>query len=220
VTDGGVARPLVAASQVRLDFRTDGTMGASAGCNSIGAMYELDGARLQVESGGMTAMGCDAQLHAQDEWLAAFLASGPAVAIAGERIALSSGGVVIQLLDESVANPDRPLAGTEWFVEGIRTGDAVASVPAGLTATIRLGDDGSATIDTGCNPGRTTAMIEGDQLRFEEVAMTKRACLDAASTDLERALLDVVGAPAVTWSITTDRLTLDAGGAGLDLRAG
>ena len=220
VTDNGVARPLVAATQVRLEFRADGRLGASAGCNSMGGTYQLDGARLRVEAGGMTAMGCDPALHEQDEWLAGFLAGTPAIAVAGDRIALSNGGVVIQLVDEEVARPDRPLRGTAWLVEGVRTRDAAWSVPPGGEASISIAEDGSVIVETGCNTGHATATTDGDQLRFDGLALTRRACADPSVADLERAVLAVVTAPSVRWSVDVDRLALDAGGAGLDLRAG
>ena len=220
VTDNGVARPLVAATQVRLEFRADGTLGASAGCNSMGGTYQLDGVRLRVEAGGMTAMGCDPALHEQDEWLAGFLAGTPAIAMAGDRIALSNGGVVIQLVDEEVARPDRPLRRTAWLVEGVRTRDAAWSVPLGGEASISIAEDGSVTVQTGCNTGHATATTDGDQLRFDGLALTRRACADRSVADLERAVLAVVTAPSITWSVDADRLSLDADGSGLDLRAG
>jgi heat shock protein HslJ len=220
VTERGAPRPLVAATEVRLEFRGDGTWGASAGCNSMGGAYELDRARLRFESGGMTAMGCDPALHDQDEWLADFLAGGPAVAVAGDQIALSNGGVVVQLVDEEVVNPDRPLVGTRWVVEGIRSRNGASTVPFGALATLRIADDGATIVETGCNTGRTTATVEADQLRFEELALTRRACADDDVAALESAVLAVVGAESVTWSTDVDRLTLDAGGVGLDLRAG
>ena len=220
VTERGVPRPLVGATQVRLDFQGNGVLGVSAGCNSMGGVYRLDGARLLVESGGMTAMGCDAELHAQDEWLARFLAGSPAVAVAEDRIALSNGGVVIQLVDEEVANPDTPLVGTRWIVEGVRTGDTVSSVPFGVTAALELAEDGSVVVETGCNTGRTTATTDGDQLRFTELSLTRRACADPGFADLEAAVLAVVGAPSMTWSVEVDRLGIDAGEVGLELHAG
>jgi heat shock protein HslJ len=218
VTESGVARPLVAATQVRLQFGNDGRLGASAGCNSMGGTYRLDGARLVVEAAGMTAMGCDAELHAQDDWLSGFLAGAPGLAVAGEQIALSSGGTVIQLVDEEVADPDLPLVGQRWVVAGVRTRDAVWSVPFDASASIAIAADGTVVVETGCHTGRTTATTDGDQLRFGELALTPHACREEAVVDLERAVLTVVGAPSVTWSVDADQLTLDAGGAGLDFR--
>ena len=38
--------------------------------------------------------------------------------------------------DREVADPDRPLEGTRWVVDGIVAGDAVLSIPAGVTAAL------------------------------------------------------------------------------------
>ena len=91
----------------------------------------------------MTEMGCDPALHDQDEWLSQFLGSDPQIALDGDELTLTSGGVTITLLDREVADPDLPLVGTTWTVTSIISGDAVSTVPDGAEATFEFADDGT-----------------------------------------------------------------------------
>jgi heat shock protein HslJ len=219
VTDGGAPRPLVAGTQLRLVFQPDGNLGVTAGCNHIGGTYRIEGTTLLVEAGAMTDMGCDEPRHTQDEWIVRVLTSKPTLALAGADLRLTSGTVAIHLVDREVADPDRPLTGTRWVVDSIRNRDAVSSIPAGATAEILIVEDGTVELETGCNSGSGRVATAGDQLRFSEIATTKRGCVGGAD-ELERAVVGVLGADAIAWSIEADRLTLDAGAVGLELHAG
>jgi heat shock protein HslJ len=213
----GAPRPLVAGTQIRLTFR-DGQIGASAGCNSMGGTYRLEGNVLVFEGGSMTEMGCDEARHAQDEWLVSFLASRPTLTLAGNEMTLVGDGTTIAFLDREVAEPDLPLTGTTWTVESIITGDAVSSVPEGAVATISFADDGRVEVHTGCNSGsgRFEATDDG-QLRFIDVAVTEMAC-DGPGGALEAAILPILGADSLTYAIDSGRMTIMAGDAGIDLR--
>lgn len=215
VTEDGVNRPLVADTQIRLSFR-DGQIGASAGCNSIGGTYRLEGDRLVFEGGGMTEMGCDDERHAQDDWLAEFLGSGPVVSLVGSELRLTSDGTVIALQDSEVAEPDLPLVGTVWTVDSIFSGDTAMSV-ADAVATFEFSDDGRVEVQTGCNEGSGRYEITDGSLRFIDVVVTERAC-DGAAGAMEAAVLPVLGAESLTWAIDTGNLTIMAGENGLGLR--
>lgn len=219
VSQAGTARPLAPDTQIRLTFNPDGSLGASAGCNSIGGSFRIDQGVLRVEPGGMTEMGCDPVRHAQDDWLIGFLASGPAITLAGNDLALTSGETVVRLVDREVAEPDLPLAGTLWTVDSLRDGDAVSSVPGAAPATVRIAADGTAVFHNGCNEGGAAVTIEGDQIRFTDIVTTDKLCVDAGG-DLERAVMAVLGAESLTWAIDAGRLTLDAGPIGLGLQGG
>jgi len=141
---------LVPGSRVRLDFK-DGRLGIRAGCNSMGGAYQIADGRLVIGNMASTEMGCEAALMAQDQWLAAFL-GGAAADLAGDTLTLRNGGVTMTLTDREVADPDRPLEGTHWVLDGIVAGDAVSSVPMGVTAGFTI-HDGQIEVDTGCNRG-------------------------------------------------------------------
>jgi len=219
VTDGGAARALAPNTRIRLIFNADGSLGASAGCNSIGGTYRIDNGVLRAQPGAMTEMGCDPARHAQDDWLVKFLASGPSVTLAGNDLLLEAGDTAVRLLDREVADPDLPLTGTLWTVDSVQDDDAVSSVPDGgqAQATLRIAADGSAVFNNGCNEGGARVTVDGDQIRFIDVVTTDRACPDAAGV-MEKAVMAVLGANTVTWSIEAGHLTLTAGSKSLGLQ--
>jgi heat shock protein HslJ len=215
VTDDAAPMPLVPGTVVRLSF-ADGQINASAGCNSIGGAYQVVDGILAFDGGGMTEMGCDPDLHAQDEWLVAFLAARPTVALDGAELVLTSDGTTIALTDREVAEPDLPLVGTTWTVDTIISGDSVSTVPGDAVATFRFSDDGRVEVSTGCNTGSGSYEATEGELRFTNVAVTEMACAGPAGA-LEAAVLPLLGAEVVEYAIDAARLTLQAGDDGLGL---
>lgn len=220
LSTGVDGRALVAGSRIQLRFADGADLGASAGCNTIGGTYRLDGNVLVVTAGGMTEMGCDPERHQQDDWLAAFLSSRPTFSLDGNDLTLGSGGTTIRLLDREVAEPDLPIAGPVWTLDSIISGDAVSSVPGGVVATLTVHPDGTVELSPGCNGGSSTITTQGDQLRFGPILTTKMACQGPAG-DVERTVLGVLGGGPLTFSIDASVLTLrDPNGNGLGFRAG
>jgi heat shock protein HslJ len=205
---------LVPDTRVRLSFQ-DGSLNASAGCNHLGASYTLKDGRLRASQMSMTEMGCDQPLMQQDQWLAAFL-DDVGVTLDGDTLTLTDGGVTLTLLDEEVATPDQPIEGTRWVLDGLISGDAVSSVPAGVVASLQVVDD-RANIAAGCNSGGGSVKVTDRTLTFGPVALTKMACSPDAMS-VETAVLTVLNGE-VSYTIDADRLTIDAGGVGLTFRA-
>jgi heat shock protein HslJ len=217
VKQGGADRPLVANTRIRLSF-TDGRIGLSAGCNIIGGTYRVDGATLVVDAAGMTEMGCDDARHNQDDWIAAFFGSRPTLRLTGNELVLERDGLVITLLDRTVADPDLPLVGPTWTVNTILSGSTASSVPDGVVATLQFTADGAVRVETGCNTGNGRYQIDGGTIRFSQIALTRRACVGAAG-EMEKAVLAMVGAEQVAYRVEAQGLTLSAGGRGLGLGA-
>ncbi len=181
----GVA--LAPGTRVRLVFDDDGTIGASAGCNTMGGTWGFDGTTLTVQVAQMTEMGCPEDRMAQDGWLVDWLSSGATAAVDGDQLLLTGSGVMMTLLDRVAAEPDVAIEGVDWVLSGIRIGsgdDGIAmSVPVGVQATLRL-DDGQLTVDTGCNRGGASATADDDSLSIGPLALTKRGCQgDAARVE-------------------------------------
>ena len=208
-------RVLVAGSTVRLQFG-DGSITASAGCNTLGSAYTVDAGVLHIGQVSSTEMACDPPLMAQDAWLAGFLA-GAGVTLDGDTLTLSNSGVTLTLLDRVVADPDRPLEGTRWIVDGLVTGGAVSSVPQGVTAGMTF-QSGRVAVDAGCNSGGADVSITPTTITFGPLLKTDMAC-DAAKMSVEQAVLAVLKGE-VGYSIQAGRLTLTAGNRGLVLRSG
>lgn len=217
VTVAGAPKPLVADTQVRLNFTKDGSIGAQAGCNSFGGTYRLEGAVLRIDGGGMTEMGCDPDRMAQDDWLFGLLGSGPTISLAGNELIVRSGDTVITLIDREIAEPDLALVGPTWTVVSLVSGDAVSSIPDGVVATLVFAADGQVAVQTGCNAGAGSYTVAGNAIRFGEIMMTLIGC-DGAAAQMEEAVLQLLNADAVTFQIEASTLSLRIPGGGLDFR--
>lgn len=207
---------LVPGTRIRLEFR-DGRIGASAGCNQLGGAYRLDGDVLVVTDPAVTEMGCDPARQAQDEWLFGLLGRRPVVSFDGDELTLMLDTTVIGMVDRRILEPDLPLVGTGWILVSILSGEVASSVPAGVRASLRFGDDGQVAVQTGCNSGGGRYRIDGDRIVFGNLVLTKRACVGPEG-QVEAAVLAVLGAGEVRFGIDGSTLRLVAGSAGLDFR--
>jgi heat shock protein HslJ len=120
------------------------------------------------------------------------------------------------LLDREVADPDLPLTGTTWTVISIISGDAVSTVPDGATATFEFADDGTVSVNTGCNTGSGRYELDGTTLRFVDVAVTEMAC-GGPGGQLESFVLSILGADGLEITIEAGSLTMMTGTDGLGL---
>ena len=111
---------------------------------------------------------------AQDQWLSKFLGY-VGITLDGDTLTLEDGAVRMTLLDEEVANPDQPIEGTLWVVDGIVSGEAVSRVPEGVTASLRI-VDGQAEVQFGCNSGGGPVEVTPDTLTFGPMLSTRMAC--------------------------------------------
>ena len=216
VSVSGEDRALVPGTRITLVFGDD-ALQASVGCNSMSGPWTLEGTTLVLSEMAVTQIGCDPERHAQDEWLFGVLGARPAVSLAGDVLTLTGGDTVIELLDREVADPDRPLVGTEWRGDSIIEGGTVRTDPALPDVSLALAGDSTFRVRTGCNEGGGSVVLGGGTLTFAELALTKRACLDAA--EVEAAVVAVLGAGQVEFEIEGPVLTLTAGRHGLVLRA-
>ena len=205
---------LVPNSQVRLSF-TDGNLNANAGCNHLGGSYTVEGDRLRTGQMSTTEMACEEPLMRQDQWLAQFL-SDVTFTLSGDTLTLVNGDVRLTLTDKEVVTPDQSLEGRTWTLDGIVSGDAVSSVPVGVTASLKIEGD-RAEINAGCNRGGGSVEVTADTLTFGPIATTKMAC-EAGPASVESAVLGVLSG-SVTYTIDADVLTVSSGGAGLIYRA-
>jgi len=220
ITEGGKARALVPGSELRVDF-ADGSISISAGCNGMGGTYTLS-AQAELATGPLagTMMACAQDLMDQDSWLSGTVFASPlSVAADGDTLTLSRDGLELVLKDRAVVSPDALLEGTAWQLDGITTGQTVSSVPAGEhVPTLAIASDGTVTLHTGCNGGRSTASVDGSTITFTPALTTKMACADKSGRETEAAVLAVLDG-AVEWSIAEKTLTLTKGDHGLVYRA-
>jgi len=190
-------RRLVDGTQVMLRFGGE-TLAASAGCNTIVGGYELAGGRLRWSSGpSTTEIGCEAPLHAQDDWLSGLLdGEGAAATIAGDTLVLARDGVQLTLREGRRGHPPLPVVGTYWTLETIADAGpdgSAASVPAGARApTLRFTEDDRVVLFAGCNTGGGRAVVRDDgSAEIGPLTLTRIACGEAA-TELERTVTSIL----------------------------
>jgi len=207
-------RAMAPGSRVRLSFDV-GRIGAQAGCNTMGGPVEIVDGRLALGDLGTTEMACDPALMDQDRWLAEFL-DGARIDLYEDTLTLSGGGVTLTLVDRRIADPDRPLVGTRWVLDGLVAGEAVSSVPAGVVASLSF-SDGQVHVEAGCNGGGGPAEVADRVISFGALVLTDMHCGTAAMA-VEDAVTAVLSG-VVDYTIEASTLALDAGGVGLTLRA-
>ncbi|HEY6568007.1 MAG TPA: META domain-containing protein [Actinomycetota bacterium] len=214
-----IGRDLVANTQVRISFEDD-RLSASAGCNTISAGYTIDEGSLTLDGQpASTMMGCLDDVATQDGWLTSFLSDGPEAELDGDTLTLTGGEVTMTMLDETVADPAKPLTGTAWTLDTIVEGDAASSVPAGVDPpTLTITDAGEATVFAGCNQGGSSVEVADTTLTFGPMRMTKMAC-EGDATQVENSVVAVLDGE-VAYTIEGSHLTLTNGDQGLVYRAG
>lgn len=193
---------------IRLSF-DDGALSANAGCNTLFGAYTVVEGQLRAPMLGTTEMGCEMELMAQDRWLTDILSLEPRVELDGDTLTLrGAGGATLVFLDRTVADPDRPIVGTRWVLDGIRTQDAVSTVPEGVIASLTIDDEGAAVVEAGCNRGSAGVEIGDDTLVFGPLALTRMMC-EPGAMDVEAAVTAVLDGE-VAYRIDADRLTIDS----------
>jgi heat shock protein HslJ len=96
----------------------------------------------------------------------------------------------------------------DWTITSVATGDSIDSVVAGTEPTLSFSDDGTFTVDTGCNIGGGDWDLDGDAITLDSIRTTLRACEEPRGAhDQEAALLAALDA-AERAEVTPGSLTL------------
>ena len=195
---------LVAGSEIRLTF-DGGEIGIQAGCNNMGGTYTLSNGELVADQLAMTEMACEEPLMNQDAWVAGLVGEGVQVTLDEDTLVLAGESGTITATDREVAEPDMTLEGTVWIVDGLVSGDAVSTTIADTSPTMVI-EDGTATLDTGCNTGTGAVEIGSDTLTFGPIALTLMACPQEVM-DQETMILTVLEGE-VDYVIESNRLSV------------
>ena len=166
-------------SPSRATLRFDaGRASGSDGCNRFVAAYTAgDGSFAFDARGAMTRMACPPPVMQQADAFMAALASARRYRVqAGQLQLLAADGSVRATL----APQPTTLAGTSWRVVGMNNGlGAVASLPAGSSITLAFDAEGQASGSAGCNRFNARYTVDGEQIRIQTPAATRRACAEA-----------------------------------------
>ena len=91
---------LVEGSEIQISFE-ETTLSATAGCNTLGATYAIEGDTLTTSDASTTLMACSDPLMAQDQWLADLVGSGVTVALGGSTLTLTGEEATVTLEEGS-----------------------------------------------------------------------------------------------------------------------
>ncbi len=217
VTEDGKPKQLAPDTRLRLDFRDVGGLGFHAGCNQMGGEVSLEGGTVTMDQYGGTEMACPDR-QAQEEWLAKLLVDRPTWKLSGDTLTLTRGSTTLVLKDRKIVEPDLPIAGTKWTVDGVLVGEAVEHFPGTAAARLTIQGD-RVTGSTGCNQFEGPVTRTATTLSFGAMRITTAGC-DGDPARLERAVIGALGSP-LTYSIDYNRLELRTadGKGGLNLTA-
>ncbi len=191
---------IVPGSTISLTFE-NGTLAARAGCNNMFGPFTVEADVLTVSQMGSTMMACDPDLMKQDQWLSAFLASGPTWTYDGGTLQLTNGTDTMQL--NAALSAAAAVPGVGWKLVGLisQSGSTVSAVDPSLSPWIEF-DGSTVTLDTSCNSGSGSAEIADETITFGPIAMTMRACLPPSS-DVEDAMTAVLQG-VTNYAVTDD----------------
>ena len=214
-----VGHDLVDGTRISLSFEGE-DLGLQAGCNHLFGTVDAADGRLQTSGVGGTEMGCAKDLMAQDTWLMQFFEAGPSWELDAETLTLHGDDTTITLVDREIADPDRPLEGTDWVLDGFIDGDTASSVPQGMSATMRIADGRMQF--TACNHYDVAIELGSDLgvvmlTPIGEARSTAMLCEGADGEFDEHVRSVLLG--ETTVDIDADVLTFTAGSYGLTFRA-
>lgn len=203
----------VTGTTVSVSF-SDSGFGFNAGCNSFGGAMSLDGNTLRVGGLGSTNIGCDAARSAQDDWLAEFFLSGPALELNGNALSIENSEATLNFLDREVADPDRPLVGTPWSVTSLIMGPVAQAGDFGQPS-LQFASDGTLQVFTGCNAGGGQYTTSASSVTLSGMAYDDQACDDQLESMADAHMRQVLSDGSLLYSIDAASLTLMRGDQGL-----
>ncbi len=183
---------------ITLLFNDEAQASGMGGCNGYGATYTIDGSAIQLTDIVSTLMACDLL----DYEVAYFAALQTA-----SSYELSANELTITYEDgQQLVFADLPtLPGSAWQLTDL-DGDEVRGDQA---LTLEFAEDGSAHGSGGCNQFSSGYTVNGDQLTFDALESTRRACVDAEGNAQEHDYFTILEA-AANYSIGDDHLTIIA----------
>ena len=101
VSSGVEGQELVDGTTISLSFEGTDAIAVNAGCNGMMGGYTIEDGTLTTGELAQTMMACEEPLMAQDQWVAAFLADGPTIALDGDELTLTGGDVTVTAVAES-----------------------------------------------------------------------------------------------------------------------
>ncbi|MFF7970348.1 META domain-containing protein [Streptomyces sp. NPDC007905] len=110
--------------------------------------------------------------------------------------------------DSGPAGVRQPVTGVAWRVDSLTVDGTTRHAPA--AARIRIGTDGQAAGNLGCNHFGARATVHGDRITFGDLRTTRMAC-GPERMAFERALARALTTGTLTARVHDGKLTLTDG---------
>jgi heat shock protein HslJ len=160
--------PMVEGTPITFEVQGSNVSGQSA-CNQYFGSIVVDGGVVRIDGLGGTEMACEEPvMQAEAAYLAA-LARVTAARQDGEALVLLGDGVELRF-ERLLPPPTAEIVGTNWILESLVMGDAVAST-IGEPAMLVLRNDGTLAGFTGCRTFEGRYVISGDEVEFTDFAL-------------------------------------------------
>ena len=221
VAGNGTLVPALPGTEVTASFNDDGSLTGSAGCNSYGTVYHIEGANLTIEPSGSTKIYCSEPpgIMEQENRYLTLLTEVSTWRVEGDRLILSDAeGADLLIFAQAPEVTPAPFTGTLWLLQSysIPGKEAVSSVIAGTTVTAVFSADGNVSGSAGCNHYGGGYTLDGSNLSVSTLFTTLMYCEEPEGVmEQESRYLGLLGNVS-TWRVEGDRLILsDTEGADL-----
>jgi heat shock protein HslJ len=204
----------------RLRFEDDHTLVASAGCNSLWGPYRLSGGELVVEGLGWNDAGCHPLvLLEQDDWMRDFLFAAPTYEIGGPKLTLTDGDVEIEMVDEAIVDPDRPLMGRDWWIRATSAELEIVVWGYEHTGSIYFDGDDTFRFEGACASGGGNYGVQGGVLSLSNVRIGPSQCDEAhVASFVDAHLRKVLADGSLMYGIDVAQMYLGIGNLGIVLQ--
>lgn len=191
-----------------MEFSGDGEFSGSAGCNSYGGSYTLDGTSIELSEAISTLMACiDENAMTQETQFLTNLPNVRSYAIVDDQLQLlgADGAPVFTF---NAVDP-APLFGTNWVLTSYNNGSGgIVSALEGVEVTATFGEDGRLTGNAGCNSYNAAYEASGGTISINAPVSTRMACADPEGVmEQETAYLTALEGAAF-YRIRADRLEI------------
>ena len=106
-----------------------------------------------------------------------------------------------------LATDQRVLTGIDWQLVSLGPVGAETTVVTGTTVTLKLAADQRVNGSTGCNSYGGAYQVRGDNITFNRIVSTRRACLDQNANEQEHRFLSILET-ANRFRLSSNRLTI------------
>ena len=194
---------------IMLEFSKGRSITGTAGCNHYFADYQVKGTTIAVGPAGSTEMYCTGPgVMEQETAFLMLLPQAARVTSGSDTLTFAdSSGTTILTFTRLVPSAPEPLAGTNWTLDSIYSGDAVSSVTSGTTITAVFDSEGRVSGSAGCNQYFGSYTVTGSSLSISSLGSTKMNCPGQGIMLQENTFLTLLKKTA-GFAISQNRLSL------------